>query len=154
MPRLRDDRQDRFCHEYLVHERVGAPAARAAGFSTKNSAAQACTLLKRPEIQERISELAIQANTAREAERELTPEEHMLKLANLRDESKRLGPLGPAVRNEELRGRVAGYYVERHEIAAVDQLSDRELSAKAAAFLGFTAELVAQTMDPSGLFDD
>ena len=153
MAALKYEKHELFCHKYLALDRVGAHAAYAAGFSKKNSRQQACNLLKRPEVQDRISELTIEAGAEEEANVELTTEQHMLKLASLRDKGKRLGQLGPAVRNEELRGRVAGYYVEMHELRAVDKLSDRELSAKIAAMLGFTTEFVLNKINHKGMFD-
>jgi phage terminase small subunit len=52
-----DDRQDRFCSEYLVDFNA-TRAAIAAGYSEKTARSQASDLLTRPNVQDRVKELA------------------------------------------------------------------------------------------------
>ena len=99
-------------------------AAIAAGYS-RNSARQIATEnLSKPHIRERVDEFIKKG--AEKAE--VTLEAHLRELASLRDWAKSKGQAGAAVRAEELRGRTAGLYVDRHLIE--DKQSDRELIAK------------------------
>lgn len=50
-----NEKQKRFCEEYLVHL-SGAEAARRAGYSPNSAKVLACELLKKPEIREYIGE--------------------------------------------------------------------------------------------------
>ena len=52
-----DDRQDRFCHEYLKDFNA-TRAAEESGYSKKTARVQAADLLSRPNIQARIREIA------------------------------------------------------------------------------------------------
>lgn len=58
-----NERQEMFCHEY-VRRPVGKSAAAAAGYEASSTASQACRLLARADIQERIA--ALRANIARQ----------------------------------------------------------------------------------------
>ena len=99
-------------------------AAIAAGYS-RNSARQIATEnLSKPLIKARIDEfIAVGAERA-----EVTLEAHLRELASLRDWAKAKGQAGAAVRAEELRGRTAGLYVDRHLIE--EKMSDREQIAQ------------------------
>ncbi len=47
---------------------------------------------------------------------ELTVEKHLIELAELRDTAKAAGQIAAAIRAEELRGKVAGFYTDRLEL--------------------------------------
>jgi hypothetical protein len=87
---------------------------------------EASRLMKNPEVSLRI-------RLARESERAdslLTLEDHMSQLKNLRDASVTLGQLSAAIKAEELRGKLRGFYVEKVEHGSKNefsQMSDEEL---------------------------
>ncbi len=47
---------------------------------------------------------------------ELTVEKHLIELAELRDTAKAAGQITAAIRAEELRGKVAGFYTDPLEL--------------------------------------
>ena len=56
MGALKNRDYERFCHEYII-DHNGTKAATRAGYSEHTAAQQACRILKKPEVQERIVEL-------------------------------------------------------------------------------------------------
>lgn len=71
-------KQNMFCIEYLV-DLNGTQAAIRAGYSKKTAKAQACELLKKPEIMERINELKAE----RERKTKVTAEKIVKELARI-----------------------------------------------------------------------
>jgi hypothetical protein len=60
----------------------------------------------------------------------LTIEQHMSELRTLREKAKVSGQISAAIKAEELRGKLRGFYVEQHEHSdaqAFDQMSIDEL---------------------------
>ena len=62
----------------------------------------------------------------------ITPDKHMARLEHLGRRAENKDMLGVAMRAEELRGKVAGYYVDRQIIKKdnIDDLSEAQLEAK------------------------
>jgi phage terminase small subunit len=62
----------------------------------------------------------------------ITPDKHMARLEHLGRRAENKDMLGVAMRAEELRGKVAGYYVDRQIIKRdnIDDLSEEQLEAK------------------------
>jgi phage terminase small subunit len=89
---------------------------------------EASRLLKHPGITRGIEAF----RNSKIAETMLTIEEHMIELKTLRELAKASGLLSAAIRAEELRGKLRGFYVEQHEHGdthAFDRMSDEELRA-------------------------
>ena len=79
----------------------------------------------RPKVRSQIEQLQAEAR----ASERLTLEQHMQQLADLRDKSVQTEQMAAAVKAEELRGRVAGFYIERHqhvhEVRSEDEIKQR-----------------------------
>lgn len=62
----------------------------------------------------------------------ITPDKHMARLEHLGRRAENKDMLGVAMRAEELRGKVAGYYVDRQIIKRdnIDDLSEEQLEDK------------------------
>ena len=62
----------------------------------------------------------------------ITPDKHMARLEHLGRRAENKDMLGVAMRAEELRGKVAGYYVDRQIIKRdnIDDLSEEQLEEK------------------------
>ena len=62
----------------------------------------------------------------------ITPDKHMARLEHLGRRAEEKEMLGVAMRAEELRGKVAGYYVDRQVIKqdTINDLSEKELEEK------------------------
>ena len=62
----------------------------------------------------------------------ITPDKHMARLEHLGRRAENKDMLGVAMRAEELRGKVAGYYVDRQIIKKdnIDDMSEEQLEAK------------------------
>jgi len=58
------------------------------------------------------------------ASERLTLEQHMTHLADIRDDAKSAGQFAAAARAEELRGKAAGFYIERHVHVELPQSRD------------------------------
>ena len=108
-------KQERFCHEYLA---LGnASAAYRAAYSTANMKEttvwrNAKTLMDNSKVSTRINELKAPAIE----KAEFTVENHLNRLAELRDQAFEAGNYAAAIRAEELRGKVAGFYTDRIEL--------------------------------------
>jgi hypothetical protein len=63
------------------------------------------------EVRHRVTELQAKAAEATE----FTVSEHMRTLQDLRDEARNIGQHAAAIKAEELRGKCAGFYTEKHE---------------------------------------
>lgn len=77
--------------------------------STTTVRRNANRLLKDPEVRDLIESLRIEAA----AEAGITVEASLQKLAELGEAAQEKGNMGAAVRAEELRGKIAGLYVEK-----------------------------------------
>jgi phage terminase small subunit len=99
----------KFVREYIKDGNAAQAAVRA-GYGKKGARKQGCRLLGRPDIRR-----AVEAERAPAlAGWKLTVEDHIAKLSALRDKAERAEQYGAAIKAEELRGKVGGFYVERH----------------------------------------
>ncbi len=142
MAKLDNPQQERFCREYVIDVTNQAAAAVRAGYSAKTAASQASRLLKNVNVAARVAELQAEA-----AERcEVTVDNVLTELAELRDAAKAAKQFGPAVRAEELRGKTLGMFVDtkRDEsrkmtdeaiVEGVRRLAGDDAAAKAAKTL-------------------
>ena len=79
----------------------------AKGMSHASVHKEARRLLEHPQIAPRLERQALQI----EAKGLLSLEDHMSKLADLRDKAEENGQMGPAIKAEELRGKLSRHYV-------------------------------------------
>ena len=108
MAKLDNPQQEGFCREYVIDVTNQAAAAIRAGYSAKTAASQASRLLKNVNIAARVAELQAEA-----AERnEVTVDNVISELVELRDGAKAAKQFGPAIRAEELRGKTLGMFVD------------------------------------------
>lgn len=106
------NKQQKFVEEYLK-DLCGTQAAVRAGYAAKTAGVIAAENMQKPKIVAAIQELrAVQAQKAGE-----TVEKHLATMEDLRNEARRLGQMAAAVKAEECRGKVLGFYTEKHEIA-------------------------------------
>lgn len=108
-------KQEKFCLTYL--ETGNASEAYRQVYNTSNMkkttiGRKAFELLENGKITARINEL--QAPAIKKAE--LTVENHLRKLEEMRDSAFEAGNFQAAIRAEELRGKVAGFYTNRIEL--------------------------------------
>ena len=113
-------KQESFCLAYV--ESGNASAAYRCSYNSakmKNETVRvkASELLANGNVTVRIAELRKLA----EGKALLTLEGHMAELASLRDKAKAAGQFGPAIKSEELRGRLSGLYAEQPQPAASSQ---------------------------------
>ena len=129
MPILVNARHERFVQE-LIRGNSQGDAYLAAGYkSTSASAAyaHAARLVRNGKVRARLNELQLKE----EAKSLLTMEQHLEELRVLREIAKANRQLSAAVRAEELRGKLRGFYVERVEQSNTSQfadMSDEELN--------------------------
>lgn len=108
-------KQERFCQEYVKTGNAAAAYRTAydcTAMKDKTIHNRTGELLKNRGITGRLDELRAPAIQAVE----LTVESHLRKLDELAQEAREKGNLTAAIRAEELRGKVAGYYKDRLEI--------------------------------------
>lgn len=105
-------KQRRFCDEYLANGGNATEAALAAGYSSKTAYSIGSENLNKPEIKEYL-QVRGEQNAAKF---EYTLREHVQDLDELADLAKRDGNLNAAIRAKELKGKVCGLYLERHEL--------------------------------------
>lgn len=111
-----NEKQVRFCEEYIIDHNATQAAIRA-GYSPKTAGVQACELLKKPNIQEKIQELSEKVTTSAIASAEEVLE-HFTKV---------------------MRGELFDQVVKRDEdgtlqtVDVVAKLSDRNKAAEALA---------------------
>jgi phage terminase small subunit len=143
MPILKNARHEAFALA-LAEGKSQEQAYIDAGFSAKGARANATTLLKREksvlqrrdEILSQREELRTKAVVEAAHAAGVTLEGHLAKLAELRDQAAQEGKYSAAVGAEVARGKVAGFYIERHENGKPGDfadLSDEELRARIAA---------------------
>lgn len=75
-------------------------------------------VMARPEVAQRVAELR-QPIVERV---QVTLEGHLKELERLRHMAMNAAQYGPAIKAEELRGKVAGFYTEKHQITGADGL--------------------------------
>jgi phage terminase small subunit len=107
-----------FVTEY-VKDKNGAQAAIRAGYSPKTARAIASELLTIPDVAQEIAKR--QERAAEKAE--FTVAAHLAKLEELRNAAIDAGQLNAAIRAEELRGKVIGFYTERVEHSGTVSMS-------------------------------
>ena len=117
-------KRQRFAVEYVKDSNATQAAIRA-GFSKKTAYSQGQRLLKDVEVQSAIERF--RAPIVEEAG--VTLENHLRKLAEIRDAALGAEQFGPAATAEMARGKVAGLYVDRVE--DVTRLTDEQLEALA-----------------------
>lgn len=110
-------RQENFCHEYLKKSNASEAFRMAYDTSrqkpeTVNRAAK--TLMDNPKIKARIAELLAPAIKSVE----LTVEKHLINLETMRQAAFDAGNYQAAIRAEELKGKVGGFYVDRLETSS------------------------------------
>ncbi len=137
MAKLDNPRHESFCREYVIDVTNQAAAAIRAGYSAKTAASQASRLLKNVNVAARVAELQAEA-----AERnEVTVDNVIAELVDLRDGAKAAKQFGPAIRAEELRGKTLGMFVDTKRddshkmsdttlVALIDQLMGKDAAAK------------------------
>ena len=112
-------KQQRFVDEYLVDLNASAAAVRA-GYAVKRADAMAWENLRKPEI---ASAIAVARQAAQERAQE-TVDDHLATLASLRDDARAAGQFSAAIKAEESRGKVLGYYVEKiHQTGDVPSIT-------------------------------
>lgn len=146
-----NERQELFCH-YYVRRPVGKTAAFLAGYKSGSTAEQACRLLARADIQERINQLraVIVERQCRNADAALAKLHTAFELA-IED-----GQYHAAVRAVTLQVQVAGLMPERGTVpVSADAVVDGIVAADgiravevAAARAGDVPEIPAETAPP------
>jgi hypothetical protein len=119
-------KQEAFCQIYVTQPSITqTEAAREAGYVTAHAAVQANHLLQTPHVVARIE--ALKADYYKK--HEVTFDNHVTKLAELRDLAAKNGNYPAAVSAERYRGMAAGLYVDRKEIlmGKIDQMSRDEV---------------------------
>lgn len=128
-------KHQRFITEYVV-DFDASKAAQRLGSAKKYAWQTAKRILADEGVRLVLAEL--QAEAARQAGVSL--EGHVMELARLRDAAKAEKQYAAAIRAEELRGRTAGYYVDRHEEVPAARVSDEDLAKQAARIIGADPE--------------
>lgn len=112
-------KQEAFVREYLIDLNATQAAIRA-GYSAKTAGVVGHENLTKPEIA-----AAVQHAKSQAAERaEMTVDQHLADLKEIRDAAISEGKYSAAATAEIARGKVAGFYVERVE-ATVSTIADR-----------------------------
>ncbi len=131
MAELDNPRRESFCREYVIDVTNQAAAAVRAGYSAKTAAQQASRLLKNVNVKERIAELQQEAAKRNE----VTVDNVVANLVELRDEAKAKGQLSAAVRAQEPIGKTCAAFVDvKHDDGA--RMSNEALAAVLAQHLG------------------
>ena len=110
-------KQEAFVREYLIDLNATQAAIRA-GYSERTAKSIGQENLTKPDVR-----AAVQAAQAKLAENHgITLDQHMVDLKRIRDAAFDEGKFSAAASAEIARGKVAGFYVERHE---VEDVTDR-----------------------------
>lgn len=109
LKRLKPQQQD-FLNNYLHKDMTQTQAAREAGY--KNATVAAVRLLKNPVVQERLSEMRLEA----QARYGVTLDKSIRDLKEMRDQAWQEGNINAALRAEELRLKAAGLLVNKQHI--------------------------------------
>lgn len=120
------ERQEQFARLYATGTVTQTEAARQAGYA--NPRQFAVELMQNESILERIRELKEELSI----KFEVTFENHVKKLSEIRDAALDKGNFTAAVAAEKARGQAAGLYVSRQEIMVgkIDQMSREEVIAE------------------------
>jgi len=120
------ERQEQFARVYATGTVTQTEAARQAGYSTPRQSA--VDIMQNPVVLERIKELKEELSI----KFEVTFENHVKKLSEIRDAALDKGNFTAAVAAEKARGQAAGLYVSRQEIMVgkIDQMSREEVLAE------------------------
>lgn len=121
-------KQEKFCRIYATSDVTQTEAARLAGYDEKNSAWVASRFLNNrdyPHIIDRVKELKLELSV----KYEVTFDNHVRKLAEIRDAALLASNFPAAVSAEKSRGQAAGLYISRQEILVgkIDQMSKEEV---------------------------
>jgi hypothetical protein len=140
-----------FVHAYLENGGNATDAYRRSHNCEKMSDAairvEACRLLRHPNITLTIESF----RKSKIADTLLTLDEHMAELRDLRDVAKAGGHLSAAVKAEELRGKLRGFYVDKVERGSPNEfanMTDEELHrciAEEAQALGMTVTIPSRS---------
>lgn len=120
------ERQEQFARIYATGTVTQTEAARQAGYA--NPRQNATDIIQNPAVLERIRELKEELSI----KFEVTFENHVKKLSEIRDAALDKGNFTAAVAAEKARGQAAGLYVSRQEIMVgkIDQMSREEVIAE------------------------
>jgi phage terminase small subunit len=120
------ERQEQFARLYATGTVTQTEAARQAGYA--NPRQNATDIIQSPAVIERIRELKEELSI----KFEVTFENHVKKLSEIRDAALDKGNFTAAVAAEKARGQAAGLYVSRQEIMVgkIDQMSREEVIAE------------------------
>lgn len=120
------ERQEQFARVYATGTVTQTEAARQAGYSHPRQ--NAVDIMQNPAVLERIRELKEELSI----KFEVTFENHVKKLSEIRDAALDKGNFTAAVAAEKARGQAAGLYVSRQEIMVgkIDQMSRDEVIAE------------------------
>lgn len=120
------ERQEQFARLYATGTVTQTEAARQAGYSHPRQ--NATDIMQNPAVLERIRELKEELSI----KFEVTFENHVKKLSEIRDAALDKGNFTAAVAAEKARGQAAGLYVSRQEIMVgkIDQMSREEVLAE------------------------
>ncbi|MBL6841648.1 MAG: terminase small subunit [Pelagibacterales bacterium] len=102
-----------------------------AGYAPESSYQRAYELLN-PKISPHVVKFIGELKEDFRIRNSITPDKHMARLEHLGRRAENKDMLGVAMRAEELRGKVAGYYVDRQIIKRdnIDDLSEEQLEDK------------------------
>ena len=102
-----------------------------AGYATDSAHQRAYELLN-PKISPHVVKYIGELKEDFRVRNSITPDKHMARLEHLGRRAEDKDMLGVAMRAEELRGKVAGYYVDRQIIKKdnIDDMSEEQLEAK------------------------
>ena len=127
MAKKLNPKQKKFVEEYLIDLNATQAAVRA-GYSRKTAIKIASENLAKPHIAEAIQR-AIQERSERT---EITQDEIVKDLQDLRDEARGAEQFAPAVRCDELLGKHLGMFKERVEHSGKIDLGDKPMALAAA----------------------
>jgi len=140
-------KQRAFCDRYLEIGNASEAYRRSYGAECMSDHAirtEASRLLRHPDIALRISQFHEKA----EAQTLLTLEQHMEELRVLRDCAKKKSQLAAAIKAEELRGRLRGFYVEKVEHGGTNEFDGMTEDELRQFIAGETKALELQVVEP------
>ena len=114
-------------HEYLSNTEVAIKA----GYSADSAYQRAYELLN-PKISPHVVMYISKLKEDWKSKHNIDPDKHMARLNHLGRLAEEKGMYGIALRGEELRGKVAGYYIDRQIIKnkGVDDMTEEEIEEK------------------------
>lgn len=123
--------QKKFCEIYATEDVTQTDAARMAGYAEASAAGMASALLNGRDYPQAL-EYIKQIKTELAKKYEVTFDNHVRKLAEIRDAAFTNGNYPAAVSAEKARGQAAGLYITRQEILVgkIDQMSKEEVMAE------------------------